>query len=136
MAWSTKDYNGPPFVILCVFSHVKSINIFVESSSQLYFEMHYCCKQGLFQAFHPFKFPIHFSFFLICFLRLVGALEHDYLSAPFLCTFGFHSFGLHLDPLSLFLHLLIFIVVQFNLHWIMELWKFSNFVCFPPMILV
>ncbi len=49
-----------------------------------------------FQLFGPF-------FFLICFLGLVKALEHDLFLCPLVTYFGFCFFGSDLGPFSLFL---------------------------------
>lgn len=46
MMWSTKDTYGPPLVVLHVF-YRQRVNSFVESSSDLYLELHHVALIGL-----------------------------------------------------------------------------------------
>jgi hypothetical protein len=87
MAWSTKGINGLPLMVLCAFyrqkmlialqrmhtdSILKHVIIVGEGSSKL----------TIFSSF------VSLSFF-ICFLQLVGDLEHNLFLCPFVTHFGF-----------------------------------------------
>jgi len=90
MAWSAKGIDGLPLTILCAFYRQKMLIALQRMHIDSILKHVVIVGEG-FSKLTILSSFISLSFF-ICFLQLVGALEHSLFLCPFVTHFGFLCF--------------------------------------------